>query len=141
VKTQEEKNAYNRGWCARNRDRRSAARRRSYETILGRGKKLLRGAKERADKAQTAYSLTEAWIQERLEVGVCEATGLPIDMNARGTMSAFSPTIDRIVPELGYVPANCRLTIAAFNTGKNRWSDDVLAVWARAFLKQYDSAH
>jgi hypothetical protein len=54
-------------------------------------------------------------------------------------MGPFSPSVDRIEPSLGYVEGNVRMTITAFNLGKNRWSDDVLLHWARALIKQHDS--
>jgi hypothetical protein len=96
-------------------------------------------ARTRAKKADVLFMITKEWIEERLIGGVCEATGLPLDIGL--IKGPYAPSLDRIEPSAGYTPDNCRMTITAFNLGKNRWPDDVLAHWAKAFLQQHDSAH
>lgn len=86
-------------------------------------------------------TLTAEWAIEKLLAGNCEGTGLPFTFDVGSGHQPFAPSIDRIDSALGYTPDNCRMVITAFNHGRNEWSDDVLATWARAFLKQYDSTH
>jgi hypothetical protein len=45
----------------------------------------------------------------------CSATGLPLAHNKGGEASPLSPSLDRIVPALGYVPGNVRLVCHRFN--------------------------
>src|ERR1700738_5064705 len=66
----------------------------------------LRGSKQRAKKEGIPFSLTRDWARERWN-GNCEVTGLPFIFSTRRNPYLFSPSLDRIVPELGYAPDNC----------------------------------
>lgn len=73
------------------------------------------------------YSLTPEWAESRW-TGRCEVTDIPFNLLA--TKSDFySPSIDRISPELGYTPENSRFVLFALNSFKNVGTDaDVLRV-------------
>ncbi len=78
--------------------------------------------------------LDKEWLTERLEKGHCEMTGLPFVLE-RPSFSAihpFTPSIDKVVPSLGYTKANSRLVIFAVNAAKQDWSDDTLLAVAAA---------
>lgn len=107
----------------------------------GRAKRLLGSAKKRALVSGIPFTIDLTWVLPRLMAGRCEVTGLPFVIVTGRDHLPYSPSIDRIDSDLGYTPDNCRLVITALNVGKNRWSDHVLAQWARPFLQFYDSTH
>lgn len=131
---------YSRRYKEAHPDRSRAERLFRLSRPLERAKQLLRDAKHRANKVGREFSLTIEWVQERILLP-CALTGLPFVFKHTLGRNPFSPSIDRIDSLLGYTPDNCRLILFTVNSARGEWSDDVLAVWARAFLKQYDSAH
>ena len=100
-------------------------------TPEGRSRSLLSAAQRRARKCSVPFSLDQMWTDARLRAGTCELTGLPFDFANKDAASAHAPSIDRIVPELGYTPENCRMVLTAVNLAKNRWSDAVLFTWVK----------
>jgi len=65
-------------------------------------KNLLRWAKRRADKYDLPFTLTE----DDIEIpSHCPVFGIPL-YSGDGASCNNSPTIDRIVPYIGYVPGN-----------------------------------
>lgn len=86
---------------------------------------LLASAYRRAAKKNVSYTLTPAWAEERW-TGVCELTGIPFNMGMPGKPGPrlYSPSIDRIVPSLGYVEENCRFILWAINSFKGEGTDD-----------------
>lgn len=102
------------------------AKAREYNAIRAvdpvyRAKRLLSGAKTRSKKYQVPFDLTEDWVLERLMRGECEETGLLFDMTSKRSWA--SPSVDRIVPALGYTKANCRLVLFGLNTARGDWGD------------------
>lgn len=77
------------------------------------------------------------WAAERY-TGRCELSGLEFRPNrGHGCGPApFSPSIDRIKPELGYVKTNCRFIIHALNALKGSGSEEdafaIAAAWVDA---------
>lgn len=68
-------------------------------------------------------SITREWLLERLERGVCEATGLPFSfapMEDGRHQNPFAPSLDRCDPKGDYTPGNTRLVIFAYNTAKGQ---------------------
>lgn len=93
------------------------------------GADLIRAARTRARKTGVPCDLPFSWAAQRLEDGHCEVTGVPFKLGA-GPREANSPSIDRIVPELGYVESNCRMVIWMYNAAKSEYTDE--AVWNMA---------
>lgn len=122
-------------------EHRRAARQRQKSKLTVRAVALVGQARYRAVKYDRPITITPEWVLERLIAGHCEATGFPFTFDVGKGHQPYTPSIDRVDSALGYTPENCRVVITAFNHGRNQWSDDILAGWARAFLKQYDSAH
>lgn len=161
AQTKEEKRAYMKVWNAENRStiREKARARyqkdgahRAYvlaassrytETTRGRARQLLMSARLRAKATGQLFTITEEWVTERLERGVCPMTGIPFVMTRGEGRQAYAPSLDRIDPSVGYTPENARLIISAVNLAKNVWSDDTLYEWAEALLahRQHESAH
>ena len=78
--------------------------------------------------------LDTEWLITRLEHGHCEMTGLPfvLDSPTDCAIHPFTPSVDKIVPALGYTKENCRVVVFAVNAAKQDWSDDTLLAVADA---------
>lgn len=86
---------------------------------------LLHLARQRAKRLGLPCTITRADI---IVPAVCPVLGIPIGV-ARGTVSDGSPSIDRVRPELGYVPGNVRVISFKANTIKsNATADDLRRV-------------
>lgn len=86
-------------------------------TIVHRASALVRKAKLRASWTGQPFALSTEWAADRLTHGLCEVTGLPFELN-EGTRGAFSPSIDRARPELGYTAENSRMVVWIYNSAK-----------------------
>lgn len=64
-------------------------------------------------------------IEERVQRGTCEMTGLPFDFHLKGN-GWNSPSLDRIVPALGYTYANIRVICFGMNAALGSWGETVL---------------
>lgn len=103
-----------------------------------RAKRLLGAARARARAAGLPYSVDAAFtkqVQAVLDAGVCELTGLPFSFTPDSAgPPPMSPSLDRIVPELGYVPGNVRVVCWAVNAALGGWGLDVAKRVAAALL-------
>lgn len=108
-------------------------------SFKGRSYSLFNNAKQRATKKNLPFTITLDWVRQHLEPKLCEVTGLPLQLvttetyNTTNNMQPFSPCIDRIVPELGYIPENCRIVCCIFNTCKFHWSDNDVKTFVSAY--------
>lgn len=104
-------------------------------------RRKLEGVRKRAGKAKVPYDLTVDWYIEKLAAGHCEITGLPFVLDSykpgKGT-PPFTPSIDRTVPNKGYVKDNCKLVIMIYNQIKNEFSPEDILVWGKEFVKGYE---
>lgn len=87
---------------------------------------LLKTIEFRSKKKNLPVDLDVEWIINKFK-GKCEVTGLSFEMNNIGKNYAsrhqLTPSIDRIVPNKGYVKSNCRMVIWWFNVAKQTFSD------------------
>lgn len=70
---------------------------------------LLKGARERAKKQGVPCTIQKEHI---IIPEVCPILGLPITINVKGNDGGnrdLSPSLDKVKPELGYVPGNVRV--------------------------------
>lgn len=109
----------------------TSSRRESTET---RASRLVAGAKSRAAEKGLPFELTTEWVQARLALGVCEATGIAFDMAARRGWN--TPSLDRIEPTEGYTLKNTRLVLFALNTACGDWGEDKMLRIASSILNQ-----
>lgn len=102
---------------------------------------LLNYAHDRARKDGLAYDLDREWLSEKLERGVCEVSGLPVRRISPGDYRThpYAPSLDRIVPALGYVKSNTRLVLFAVNRAMSDWGQEVLLTIARAIVNKASS--
>ena len=118
-------------WRQKNKEKISAqrqARREQHKGIIDYAlRSLLAGAKSRAKIKNLPFDLTLEWL-EAMVVSHCPITLQPLDwfkeqvVNARHTPN--SPSIDRVIPELGYVQSNCAIISHRGNTIKNSGTID-----------------
>jgi len=101
-----------------------------YYTVAGRASRLISTAKCRAKKKGRCFTLTPEWAKERLEVGICELSGLPFELGeptGKGRSAGplpYAPSIDRIDQDKGYTVKNSRMILNCLNAFKNIMSDD-----------------
>lgn len=102
----EAQNVYLRRWRKENVNKVRAISEKGYRTVKGRARNLFHTCKSRAKKKSLDFTLTKTWIEIRLQLGVCELTGLPFSMDRD---NPFTPSVDRIDTSKGYTEDNCRL--------------------------------
>jgi len=85
-------------------------------------RRLLYSAKTRANQKNLPFDLTVEWL-EAMVITHCPITLEPLNWTREGIIGGGprtnSPSIDRIIPELGYVQSNCSIISARGNTIKN----------------------
>lgn len=94
------------------------------KTPRGRSVALVASARTRAKRYGCHFDIHWTDIVSQIEVGLCELSGLPFDMESDGR-SPFSPSIDRIIPELGYVKGNTRVVLWGINAMIGDWGQSV----------------
>lgn len=115
-------------------------RERKYRrTPKGRARWLYHRARSRAVARGLPFKLTVDWILARLEAGYCELSGDEFYMGTGREGKAhrahpFSPSIDRISPDLGYTPDNCRLITTRANRAISEWGVAQFERFAIQFL-------
>lgn len=103
-----------------------------------RAKALYQTVKQRATKRQIAFDLSIEWFEERLITGLCEVSKIPFKLDNYGEKwdKFYSPSVDRIDNDKGYVVENCRLVLFGFNAGKFTATDDDFAKLVYALVAQ-----
>jgi hypothetical protein len=87
-------------------------------------------ARARAKAAELPFDLTIGWIEYNTP-DVCPVLGLKLEVATGGIPQANSPSLDKLIPHLGYVKSNCRVISFRANTLKNNASiEEVKAVLA-----------
>ena len=118
--------AYRRVWRQQNKEEEAARsrdwRERRRGTIDYALRRLLESSKSRAKAKELPFDLTMEWLKTMI-VSHCPITLQPIDwlreQVVNGTAGPNSPSIDRIIPELGYVQSNCAIISVRANRIKN----------------------
>lgn len=107
-------------------------KRKRYRTSEGWILNTLRTAKKRAKKEEIPFNL----LPEDIELpDVCPVLGIPLEINNKG-MSNNSPTLDKIVPSLGYVKGNVRVISWLANRIKGDQTDPTIFEKVAAYLRE-----
>lgn len=109
---------------ARNNPDKIARYQRNWRSKVGWPDVLIKTVGYRAKSAGIAFDLTVEWARRRW-TGRCEVTGEEFII---GPLTALSPSVDRIDPEIGYVQENCRFVTHGFNSSKNKVADRAVQV-------------
>ena len=96
-------------------------------------------ARIRAKRQGVPFTITTKWfLNKALTGGKCEVTGLPFDHSTptvKRKMNPFSASLDRVIPELGYTPDNCRVVCWIHNRAKGSDGMNDLYTYCRAFVR------
>ena len=97
--------------------------RRRESSYRAKANDLFHHAKFRAKKHGLPITITTDWIETRLLLGVCEVTGIKLDvlvpaMGGQGTGRAFGPSLDRTNRNKGYTPDNVKVVCWIYNRAK-----------------------
>jgi len=95
---------------------------------------LLVSSRTRAKKRNIPFALTVEWANSAW-TGRCAVTGISFELGTGRVMR--SPSLDRIKPELGYVPENCRFVLWAVNTFKGTGTDTEMLEVAKAMVQNF----
>ena len=121
------------------KDQRNASRKENLQAarITSPWTKFFHSAQQRAKKKNVPFDLTPEWVQARW-TGRCEITDIPFS-TAKTTRGPgfFSPSLDRVVPEHGYVQTNCRFVLWAVNAMKSEGTDEDMMIVARALVARF----
>jgi hypothetical protein len=96
-------------------------------------RKMLHAARTRAKNQGVPCAITPEDI-EKVWVDTCPVLGIPLHRN-RGCLGPDSPSLDKIRPELGYVPGNIQVISNRANAMKHDASPEELlkfAAWVQA---------
>lgn len=100
-----------------------------------RGAYLFYGITKNCKALGIELDITKEWIQERINVGACEMTGIPFDLS--GKRSKYSPSVDRYDPKGSYTQDNCAVIIWFLNRAfSNVDKDEALDVFEAALRKK-----
>ena len=100
-----------------------------------RARALISGARLRSHKKGLPFDLDEHVdeIDWAFDIGRCQLTGVPFDFSSGRTWR--SPSLDRIVPELGYIHGNVRVVCWGANSALGEWGltafKEMVCSWAR----------
>ena len=103
-------------------------------------RQLWNAAKTRAKNLGLDFDLTKEFIYKKLDIGICEYTGLKIDMrmNLSGRL-ALSPSLERKIPSRGYTKKNVILACWAMNAFKSSHTIQEIIPIAKAFLLKQEN--
>lgn len=99
--------------------------------------RILTWARARAARMGIEFDLTREWLEHKLANGVCEASGLPLDLAAAGEsrIHPWGPSIDRIDCRQGYTQANCQVVVWIYNLAKSDFRHEDVMRLASALIE------
>lgn len=104
-------------------------------------KGMVEGAKVRAKKHGYPININRKFLLQLLEDqnDCCAITGIPFDhtpyANGSGHQHPWGMSLDKIIPEKGYVKDNVRLVVCLYNMAKYTWTDEDVKRMATALVK------
>ena len=96
-------------------------------------KTMLKSARQRAKKQNVPCTITEGDIYIPIN---CPVFGFPLVRNAGGGAAFNSPSLDKIVPSLGYVPGNIQVISHLANLMKQNATPEQQILFAQWILRQ-----
>ena len=130
-------------WCSqnsftkRNKTHRKAVKKFSEtknNDSKSKAKQLIKGAKQRG---QVTISLK--WLEQKLENGICELSGLPFNLINSGKYSKnpYAPSLDRInANDKEYSTNNTRLVLSCINQALNQYGLEHFLKIAQAVINR-----
>lgn len=102
-------------------------------------KQIIRNSKVRAASKKIDFDLNVENIIERVKNGVCEATGLKLDLSIEGISSnrnPYTPSIDRVDNTKGYTMDNVMVVCLGYNLIKSSFSIQDLHMFCSLILEK-----
>lgn len=96
--------------------------------------KRMIGMSKRAALKGLGFDITPEWLEHKMSLKHCEATGLPFIGSGQDT---FAMTIDRKDSKLGYLQENCWAVCWIYNRAKSDGTHEEIMVMARALIDKY----
>lgn len=106
-------------------------------SIAGKSSRLLSGCKRRAKLSGGKMSITREWLEDKLNKGVCELTGLPFNFSGRGKFSRqpYAPSVDKKNPQNpDYTPENTRVVLWAVNCAMAEYGEEIMLPIFKALI-------
>lgn len=97
----------------------------------------LRSAKYRAKKNNIPFDLDEAYL-ESIRTDFCPYLGTKMVYGGQGSNNPNAASLDKIIPELGYIKGNVQFVSYKANTMKNNASPEELVTFARSVLAMHN---
>lgn len=129
----EKNRAAERKWREANPDKNRDRQRKWHVDNLGRV--MLNKARYRAKKGGYPCTITE---DDILIPEMCPRSGMPLVSGVKGDCSN-SPSLDKIIPELGYIPGNVEVVSLQYNVMKQRLSNEELVALCRTIVAIADA--
>lgn len=102
-------------------------------------RRMWKAAHDRAKLKRLEFDLTPEWVQEKLDQGICEFSGMNFNHKPKGMPKGghpYAPSIDRKDCRKGYTQDNCRVILWAFNIGFAQWGEQqTIALWRDFFSR------
>lgn len=126
-------------WRKQYPDRFKENSRKYHNSFQGRARHLFNSAKIRSGKRGREILIDVDWVQKKLEVGVCELSGLSfVFETSKGDRDPYAPSLDRIDNSKGYTKENCRVILWALNMAFSNWGHETYLEIAKAYLQKED---
>lgn len=117
-------NAYNRAYQKKHPEKPKGRLRDLRGTIKGRAALMYSQIKARSKKRNVEFSVSREFLEQKLENGVCEATGLPFNFDIKVFWeNPFGPSVDRIESGENYTHENIQLACNMYNLGKSKYNE------------------
>ncbi len=144
---------YERTWRSNHSDQRKIQRARHAEKAAvysrdyrakNRAKYLVAEIRRRCVSKEIAFDLDQhiEEIQRRINVGVCEVSGFPLELAAtqvrKGSAGIHpaTPSIDRKAPDQGYTLTNIRIVCFAVNAAMGNWGESEFLKIAKVWIER-----
>lgn len=113
---------------------------RRNQRLNNRASYLFRACKTRAKQQNIPFNLT---IEDIVIPEFCPILGIKLSLDKlgkdkNGTRDFYVPSVDKIVPELGYVKGNIMIISMKANVMKNDATKEELLAFCKYFIEKYD---
>lgn len=110
-------------------------KRKSTMSLIDKFRDMVHRCQHRASEKNIPCSITWKDLQE-LYIDTCPILEIPLDWNScTNGRSEYTPSVDRIIPELGYVKGNIRIISNLANMMKSYATKDQLLLFAKNIEK------
>lgn len=129
-------NEYNKAWYKRKRLENPGYNKEYYKRYKEANvpKRLILSTKASAKLKGLDHTIVESDLVCPI---LCPYLGIPIDYTAGNGKTLLKPSVDRINPDLGYIPGNVEVISSLANTMKNRATKEQLLAFATVILSRY----